>query len=148
MTMAEIKDIVTIVGVTVAAISLMFTAFNTYLTLKTNRARFWLDLRDRFGRHEEVHRRLRPGGIWAAGNGPETSEDWASVEAYMGLFEHCEVMLQQRLIDEPTFREIYAYRLKNIVANDTIRHEKLQRLASGWPRFLALLNRMGISFSP
>ncbi len=142
---SELKDIVTIVGVTIAGISLTFTAFNTYQTVKTNRAKFWLDLRDRFGKHDDVHRRLRPGGAWSAGSGPATSEDWAGVEAYMGLFEHCEVMLQQGLIDELTFREIYAYRLNNIVANDLIRREKLQRLASGWLRFLALLSRMKIS---
>jgi len=128
---AEIKDIVTIVGVLIAAASLAFTAFNTRVTVKTNRARFWVDLRDRFARHDEVQRRLRPGGLWANGKGPEIPEDWASAEAYMGLFEHCEVMLKQDLIDESTFREIYAYRLSNIVANETIRREKLQRLALG-----------------
>jgi hypothetical protein len=137
----ELKDVVTIIGISIAAISLAFTAFNAWLTLRINRARFWLDLRDRFARHDEVHRRLRPGGSWASGSGPETSEDWAMVEAYMGLFEHCEVMIDQRLIDQKTFQEIYAYRLKNIVANEVIRQEKLIRLASGWQRFLALLRR-------
>ncbi|OGB26649.1 MAG: hypothetical protein A3I66_03655 [Burkholderiales bacterium RIFCSPLOWO2_02_FULL_57_36] len=82
--------------------------------------------------------------MWAGGKGPETPEDWAGVESYMGLFEHCEIMLEQRLIDERTFREIYSYRLRNIVANDVIRVAKLERLAAGWPRFLALLGRMGI----
>ncbi len=144
MTMAEIKDTVTIVGFLIAAVSLALTAFNTRVTVKTNRARFWLDLRDRFGKHDEVHRRLRPGGLWASGQGPDTPDEWAGVEAYMGLFEHCEVMLEQGLIDEATFREIYEYRLKNIVANETIRREKLQRLAPGWRRFLALLSRMEI----
>lgn len=144
MAMPEIKEIITIVGVVLAAVSLAFTAVNTRATLRTNRARFWLDLRDRFAKHDEVHRQLRPGGLWTNGKGPESAEDWAHLEAYMGLFEHCEVMLDQGLIDERTFREIYTYRLRNIVANDIIRREKLHRLASGWRRFLALLKRMGI----
>jgi hypothetical protein len=42
----------------------------------------------------------------------------------MGLFEHCEIMLSQHLIDEKTFRDIHAYRLRN-VANESIRTEKL-----------------------
>ncbi|WP_295626502.1 hypothetical protein [uncultured Nitrosomonas sp.] len=61
-----------------------------------------------------------------------------------GFFEHCEVMLVQHLIDETTFRDIYVYRLRNIVINDIVRREKLQRLASGWVRFLSLLKRMKI----
>ena len=106
MPISEIKDIATIVGVLIAATSLAFAAINTRLTLRANRARFWLDLRDRFAKHD-VDRRLRPGGAWTDGSGPATLEEWAEVEAYMGLFEHCEVMLKQRLIDEKTFREIY-----------------------------------------
>ena len=144
VTVSEVKDIVTMVGVVIAAVSLAFTGVNTRATLKTNRARFWLDLRERFAKHDDVHRQLRLGGLWTNGKGPESAEDWARLEAYMGLFEHCEVMLDQGLIDERTFREIYAYRLRNIVANDIIRREKLHRQASGWVRFLALLKRVGI----
>jgi hypothetical protein len=62
----------------------------------------------------------------------------------MGLFEHCEVMLEQKLIDERTFGEIYAYRLRNLVANEAVRRAKLIELAAGWQRFLALLARMKI----
>lgn len=144
MSLAEIEAMVTVAGVVVAAGSLAFTAYGMRLSVLTNRAMFWLDLRDRFSRHEEAHRRLRPGGAWTNGKGPETVEDWASVEAYMGLFEHCEVMLSERLIDERTFREIYAYRLRNIVANNAIRQTKLRELASGWQRFLGLLERLNI----
>ena len=133
-----------VIGITIAAISLAFTAFNAWLTVQSNRARFWLDLRDRFAQHDEVHRRLRPGGSWPSDAGPQTADDWVLVEAYMGLFEHCEVMLDQGLIDERTFREIYAYRLLNIVANDVIRREKLIERAFGWQRFLALLERLEV----
>jgi len=62
----------------------------------------------------------------------------------MGLFEHCEIMLSQRLIDEKTFRDIYAYRLRNIVANESIRTEKLMHEGSSWVHFLALIKRMHV----
>lgn len=147
MTFAFIKDMATIVGVFGAAVGLIFTAINTWLTLQTNRARFWLDLRDRFIKHDEVHRRLRPGGEWSTRARPATRDEWAQVEAYMGLFEHCEIMLEQRLIDERTFKEIYAYRLSNLVANEIICREKLIERKAGWIRFLALLSRMKIEVS-
>jgi hypothetical protein len=143
MPVFDLKDVATLVGLAVACVSLIFTAINTRLGLRTNRARFWLDLRDRFDKHYSVHRRLRPGGSWAGAAGPATPEEWADVEAYMGLFEHCEVMLQQRLIDERTFKEIYGYRINNLLANDVIRCAKLvPPLSAGWQRFLSLLKRM------
>src|SRR2546423_11688399 len=89
------KDLVTIIGVAVGATSLAITAWSTWKTFQTNRARFWLDLRSQFAKHDEVHRNLRPGGKWSTvpvlnseveGPGPETVEDWAAVESYMGLF--------------------------------------------------------------
>jgi hypothetical protein len=147
MTISEAKDIATLIGVIVAALSLVFTAINTRINARTNRARFWLDLRSQFSSHDDVHRRLRPGGSWADGKGPKESEEWACTEAYMGLFEHCEIMLSQGLIDEKTFREIYAYRLSNIVANDTIREGKLRDEASKWKLFSGLLKRMGVEMS-
>jgi hypothetical protein len=130
-----VKNIVTIVGVIIAAGSLVFAAQNTELTRPTSRAGFWLDLRDQFEKHDADHRLLRPGGDWAgARGGPTTVEEWAKVEAYMGLFEHCEIMLDQKLIDESTFEEIYRFRLGNFVANDTIRREKRCNRPEGWEK--------------
>ncbi len=140
-----VRNIVTIIGVIVAAGSLAFTAKNTELTRLTSRAQFWLNLRDQFAKHADVHNLLRSAGDWAGDKGgPATPKEWAQVEAYMGLFEHCEIMLDQGLIDESTFKEIYRYRLSNIVANTIIRREKLCKRAYGWKRFLELTQRMGI----
>ena len=65
MNILESKDLITILGVLIAATSIVFTAINTHTNIKTNRARFWLDLRDRFARHDEVQRLLAPGGSWS-----------------------------------------------------------------------------------
>src|SRR5262245_9066353 len=120
--MEIIKDTASIVGVAIAAIALVFTAINTSVTAQANQARFWLELRTHFYRFDDVHRKLRPGGEWSGGaGGPSNVEECAQTEAYMGLFEHCESMLEQNLIDEGQFRDIYSYRLRNIVANTTIR---------------------------
>lgn len=62
----------------------------------------------------------------------------------MGLFEHCETMLEGRLIDFRTFKSIFAYRLSNIVANRVIVEVKLVREREHWTRFLSLLKRNGI----
>jgi len=51
------------------------------------------------------------------------------------------------LLDQRTFQEIYAYRLKNIVANAEIVHAKLVIEGAYWERFKALLRRMNIVFT-
>ena len=64
----------------------------------------------------------------------------------MGLFEHCEIMIEQGLIDEQTFQEIYRYRLFNLVSNEWVRINKLNAIPDGWKRFIALLNRMHVPY--
>jgi len=140
-----IKDLATIIGVLVGAISLIFTALNTRRTALTNRAKFWLDLRSSFEKHSEIHRKLHPRGDWEHSHAP-TAEEQLQLEAYMGLFEHCEIMLDQRLIDKKTFREVYRYRLVNLVANDWVRIEKLCKIPDGWKRLIALLKRMDVAY--
>jgi hypothetical protein len=102
MTLAEAKDLAAIAGFIVGAGSLAFACYNTVLAFRMNRARFWLDLRSAFSRHDEVHQKLRPGGEWSDNSGPNHAEDMSKVEAYMGLCEHCEIMLRT-YSTEPTF---------------------------------------------
>lgn len=144
-TLQTAKDWATIIGVTIAAVSLLYTAYNARLTLKSNRARFWLELRDRFSRFDSVHVKLRPRGAWTGGAGPETAEDWAQVEAYMGLFEHCELMLRDRLLDAATFRKIYRYRVKNLLDSQPIVQAKMIEHGESWTEFLNLVRRFGLS---
>lgn len=147
MTFTDWKDLATIVGVGVGVGSLVFTAFNTRLTARTNRARFWLDLRSAFSKHDDIHRKLHPRGDWCGAYRLPTADEQYQVESYMGLFEHCEIMLDQKLIDEQTFREVYRYRLINLVNNEWVRIEKLCKLSTGWKRLIALLKRMEIEFN-
>jgi hypothetical protein len=59
----------------------------------------------------------------------------------MGLFDHCEIMLDQKLLDSGIFEEIYRYTILNIKANKRIGPEKLKYQADKWRRFLARMNR-------
>jgi hypothetical protein len=148
MNVSNIKDIATIVGVLVGATSLAFTAWNSSMTRRTNRARFFLDLRKIFAEHDEVHLLLR-GGEWAVSDGgPESRDDWAKLEAYMGLFETCEDLIRLRIIDLPAFSRSYEYRVKNIIANTRIVEIKLVELGRYWKRFRHLAKRLGLKLPP
>jgi hypothetical protein len=99
-----------------------------------------------FSQHDAVHLKLRPGGEWTVfGSGPTTGEEWAKVEDYMGLFEHCELMLRGKLIDRKTFEAIFSYRLHNLLANRRIVDAKLHNEGESWTLFLSLLKRLKIN---
>ena len=138
-------NIATICGALVAIVVLIYTARQIRQNTLVSRGQFWLELEKMFASHDEVHINLRPGGKWAKkDSGPEIAEDWAKIEDYMGLFEHCEIMLDKKLIDDETFRAIFSYRLYNIVGNKWITNAKLIANKQYWTGFLRLLKRLEI----
>ncbi len=145
LTLADWANIATIAGIPIAALVLIYTAYQIHQSTKISRGQFWLELEKMFAQHDDVHIKLRPGGEWTANDaGPETAEDWAKVEDYMGLFEHCELMLRKRLIDRETFGLIFSYRLNNIVANRIIVNAKLRQEGKSWQAFIRLLKRLKV----
>ena len=146
MTLQDWADIATVAGILIAVLVLIYTAIQVRMSAKVSKGQFWLRLEEMFSCHDEVHIKLRPGGEWSfPGTGPMTAEEWATVEDYMGLFEHCEIMLQKRLIDWDTFKKIFAYRLRNILANQRIVEAKLVKEKDNWQNFMNLLMKFGIA---
>ena len=141
--MSDMGEIAAWIGGIVAVLSLLATSADVHMTRLNNQAQLWLELRKMFGEHNHIHLKLRPGGEWAT-SGPRNDAEWQMVESYMGLFEHCQVLMEKRLIDKDTFRKIYRYRLINIVSNDIIREEKLVKRAEGWMIFLELCHSMDL----
>lgn len=138
-------DIAAIVGGVTAVAVLFYTAIQVRQNTLISRGQLWLELEKMFTTHDPVHIALRPGGKWSGPNsGPETVEEWAQLEDYMGLFEHCEIMLERKLIDWDTFGDIFAYRLHNIADNTRIVDAKLIQERRSWKRFLRLLQRLDI----
>ena len=170
---ADVATIISSIGVLTAVGALFFawkqlklsgkntkhSAENLELSAKNSRAQLWMDLRKMFDGHMEVHSILRPNEKRSIPepcpkccnqkkSWPCCKDEWVKVEAYMGLFEHCEGLLEEKLIDENTFRDIYSYRISNIVNNEKIKREKLVELGRYWLRFRALAERFDITLPP
>jgi hypothetical protein len=143
--LATVESIVTIVGVMVAALALGVTAYEMQMNTRTNKALFWLELRKMFAEHNDVHWKLMTGEAWHASDvEPQPGPDMRKVEAYMGLFEHCKEMLDDKLIDWKTFQNIYAYRIDFILANRSIVRQELSLpYREGWQTFVALVHQLG-----
>lgn len=145
MDIKELADLATIIASILAVIALVYTALQIRQNRLNNQGKFWLELEKMFSRHDEVHINLRPGGIWAENDqGPQTALEWAKVEDYMGLFEHCEILIAKGLIDYETFKSIFSYRIYNILANREIVVGKLVENHQNWTDFYHLLDRLDI----
>lgn len=109
---------------------------------QTTRGQFLLALHERFQEHDIIHRRLRnaPSDYkWWKGRNP-SGDEWAEVEAYMGLFERVWMLIKGKSIDMEVIERLYGYRVENIVTNDKIWEKKLdyQPTAKYWIDFIEL----------
>jgi hypothetical protein len=141
----EVANVAVIVGAVVAIVTLAYTSYQIRQNSRIAKANSELELEKMFSMHDEVHLNLRPGGKWASGKaGPKTHEEWAKVEDYMGLFEHCELMLENKMIDWRMFKAIFGYRMNNILANEIIVQAKLVEEKNSWADFIKLARKLGL----
>jgi hypothetical protein len=142
MTLAEWADLATILGAIVGVVAIVYTASQIRQNTRAHRAEFWLTLRGMLTEHQTIHRQLRDYE-WSNDDAHYPSEEeWAQLEAYMGLMEHCEIMLEDGMLDWLTFRDVYGYRIRLILKNPLIVRDTLIRRRDGWLRFIELVRRM------
>jgi hypothetical protein len=139
ITLEQWADIASIGAAIIAIGALVYTASQVHASTKVNRAQFWLEIRKMFAEHWDIHLKLR-NREWSLT--PPSDEELAKLEAYMGLFEHCEKMLKEGLLDWETFKAIYGYRVHNLLCDLIVVREKLIARRSGWLVFIKLLGRM------
>jgi len=133
------ETILSIIGLFLTGGGLIYAGLQISQTRNIARGEFLLHLDELFQQHIEVHTRLRPGGKYATGKSkPSSAEEWIAIERYMGLFERIKVLIDSKIVDLDTIDRLYGYRVFNIVANNTIRHIKLEQEASSWRDFIEL----------
>lgn len=149
MTLTQASELATIIGVVVAGIGVVYAAFQIRRTALISEGQFLLELTKMFKEHDAVHIKLRPAGDWRKiGQSPGTPEEWAAVDAYMGLLERCEVLMAQKSLDQDVFARLFAYRVDNLLAQDAIVDKKLRGgERAHWNDFIKLsarLKKMGV----
>jgi len=121
VTIELISSWVTIIGLPLALITILVAIRQSIFSKNIAEANLWLELRQSFLIHNEVHLNLRNGGDWATKkSSPTTYEDWAKIDAYLGQFELCQLMLERKLINPEMFKSQYDFRLFNILENKAI----------------------------
>jgi len=133
----------TIIGLIMTALGLMYTGYQIRGSKKTARGEFLLHLDEIFQQHKDIHKRLRPGGIWGDGQtGPTDVDEWIALESYMGLFERINILIEDRIVDIDTIDRLYGYRIINISENRIVREAKLEKKSDYWQDFIKLRNKI------
>lgn len=133
-------------GILATAIGVAIGVWQLVLSRRIASGEFLLRLDDMFRHHQDVHIALRPGGKWYGMEELSLSAaESAAIDAYMGLFERIYVLVDKGIIDAETVKRLYGYRIKNIVANRTIRQIRLVDEKDDWKDFIALCNVLGIT---
>jgi hypothetical protein len=160
----NVGNIISAIAAIIAAVGLFYnviqmrnnqTNFNSQLNLtktqfldqmrineKITRGGTWLTFREMISKYDDIHKKLRQGEWSKSYNGPATNEEWAQVDAYMGLFEHCNLLLNDKILDLETFKKVYDYRIDNILNNDVIKRQKLQEKGEYWQDFISLCRKI------
>lgn len=134
----------TIVGLPTVLVGLWLSGQQLRQTRRTVEVQLLLELRAAFAAHFEVHINLRPEGIWAGANGPNSANEWAMVDAYLGLFEVCNRMLDNGQLSSDMFRNQYLYRLENIHRHHGIvAHIQAER--EYWAQLIKLFSRFELA---
>ncbi|TSD89991.1 hypothetical protein FFK22_004085 [Mycobacterium sp. KBS0706] len=144
-----ISIIITIIGLPLLGLQLRNSSIQEERIENTTKAQLLLELRAITHNYQNVHCNLRPHGLWSKSIYlPNTVEDWCLVETYMGVFEHVEGLIEKDLISIDEFRDLFQYRLHNLLSNPRIVKYKLMDEKDGWVRFLNLIKRLEIQLPP
>ena len=145
MTIESISQVATALSLIFIAISAIASWTQIHKQKKLSVANTHLKLREMFCETNRliVHSNLRSGGLWAKeNNNPTTQEDWIIVEDYLGLFELCEKLLEDKTLDENLFFISYAYRIENILKHKYIMEQKIYNNNENWKLFKDLIKRL------
>ncbi len=141
-----IANLVTIIGLPIAIVSILYSMASLLQTKKIEEGKFLIELRKMFADHNHVHYKLRYGGEWSQGNNPipNDTEEWAKIDSYLGLFELCEILIQNGSLSPEHFSSQYKYRLENIIASNQI-VLKIRDERDYWTNLLRIINRVALN---
>ncbi|MGL5912647.1 MAG: hypothetical protein ACRCZB_00670 [Bacteroidales bacterium] len=97
---------------------------------------FLLELRDKFReeKRHEIHLAI-DNKTQINGN------DWNDVDDYLGLFEVCYIMIKNKVLLLEDFKNLYLYRIQNILKNEEVVCRTLLQYSENWTLFYKLLQK-------
>lgn len=120
----------------VAAAGFLYAGLQLRASQRAARGSFLLEIHEALRHHDSVHRRLdqEDGFDWS----PKAEGKMADLEAYMGVFERIQILVEQGSLDLETVDRLYSFRIVNVTRNGHIFDEKFETKAVFWSDFQRL----------
>lgn len=136
------EEAIAVFSVLIALLAMGLSWFSILRTDKVVRADLIIRIDQEMRQFHDVHVKLRPGGEWSDEAGPQSAEEWARVDSYMGLFERIYLLMDQKLLKQEYVNRFYGYRYDNVADHPAIREQKLEKERSDWKDFIALGDKL------
>ena len=135
ITMQNILDGFQIITGVTAIVALFYASRQQKIDANVNKSQFLLSLKDSFAQEKRynIHVCLRDHNIIT---------DWPALDDYLGMFEVCEVMIDNGTLSLEAFNSLYKYRLVNILNYNEIVMYKLLFEYSNWAGLYKLLKKV------
>ena len=130
----EIIQIINAAASIAMVVALIYTILEFRRSSKFSKTTFLLDLRDKFMESKRYN-------IHIALERKEDINNESDLNDYLGLFEVCEIMIENGALELTDFTKLYKYRLENILGNKKIVFNKLVNEYEYWKSLYNLLNR-------
>jgi hypothetical protein len=133
--MKKIVDIASVITGFAAVVALVISIYTNKRTNSTSKTDFLLNLKELFNSDSKkrIHIELREG---------KDVSSWVDLDDYLGLFEICKMMIDEKTISIKSFSHLYAYRLNNIFMNDKIVLYKLVMEFESWKNLIELYEKI------
>jgi len=139
-----LANLATVIGFPLGLVAVIYASWQLRASARIARGQFLLELTKMSERHDDILHRVTPDGQWATGQSkPQTPEDWSRLVDYLGLFENCEVLVQDHSLDARVFKRLFGYRIRNLARLEYV-IEMINQPDEDWELFKSALRRLGI----
>jgi hypothetical protein len=120
----------------IAIFALVFSVYQFIKGYNINSGAYLIELRSVFleEKKNNLHLKLRNKSNYAP-------EDWSVVDDYLGTFEVVNIMIKRGALNKRNIKELYSYRVSNIVRNQEIFEKKLVLEYKSWGNFYQLISK-------
>lgn len=121
----------------IAIIAFFFSIYQFRKGYMINSGMYLLELREVFleEKKNKLHLNLRNRTSY-------TPEDWSVVDDYLGTFEVVGIMIKRGALDKKNIKDLYGYRVANILRNQIIFENKLVLEYKSWKNFYDLISQL------
>ena len=129
-------------AIVVAIGAILAVALQTRHLRRSTQGQLFVELRRLFDDEREIANNFRKGGPWHKDTDTSCHESNADLDAYLGLLEFCDTLIEDGLINQDTFMAMFSYRVDLIDGHPAIEYRLSDQCSTNWEILGNLIDRV------